>query len=121
VPQAAVAGQRVLARTRLADNWTHHMIVPPVRIIIGGDHGGMLPLWEPLEAVQGLHEKGLLGERVRVAGMSVSIRWGLEEAHRGHIPRLCRGPKVAEIVLVIGLIAIAFHSTNGVFNADSDG
>src|SRR5882724_7497508 len=106
---AAGAAQPVLARTRLADDRTHHMIVPPVRIVIGDDHGGMLPLRKPLEAVQGLHEKGLLGERVRVAGMSVLIGWGLEEAHRGHIPRLCRGPKVAEIVLVIGLIALADH------------
>jgi hypothetical protein len=36
------------------------MIVPPVRIVIGDDHGGMLPLRKPLEAVQGLHEGSVL-------------------------------------------------------------
>ncbi len=72
--------QRVGSRVRLADDRGHHMVIPPVRVIVSNDDRQAFPLRQLLQAVDGVDQEDLLVLGVglfRVAGL---VRRGVQEA-----------------------------------------
>src|SRR5215472_19357475 len=85
------------------------MIIPAIGVIIGNHNSSTLPGWQMLQAIDGVHQEGLLVKRVRVASMTILISRGLEETYRWHMPILNGCPEVRQIILVIGLVGFADH------------
>ena len=85
------------------------MVVPAVGVVVGDDDGGGFPVPAVLQPVDGVDQEPLLVQRRGVAGMSVLVRRGLEEADPGHVPVVHRTPEVGEVVLMIGLVGFADH------------
>ena len=83
------------------------MVVPAVRVVVGDDDRGALPLLGLLQRVDLLDQEVLLVDRVGVAGVAVLVLTGLEEADRGQVAVPERLAEVGQVVLVVGLVGVA--------------
>ncbi len=61
------------------------MVVPAVGVIVGDDDGGAGPEGRGFDGVDLVDDEGLLVERIGVAGVSILISRGLEEADGGQV------------------------------------
>ena len=77
------------------------MIIPAVRIVISHDDRRAAPERRCHNRVHDVHNKGLLIERIRVTGMSILIRRGLQIAN---VRKIACAQSVKEIVRVVLMI-----------------
>ena len=77
------------------------VVVPAVRVVVGDDHGGVLPVRLLLQEVDHLRDERLFVERIRVARVAVADRRRLQEADRRIVAGLHRGEEVVGVVLVV--------------------
>ena len=105
-PLAALprAGQCVGAARRLVEDRRHHVIVPAVRIVPRDHYRGGTPLRRLLELVEHGYDKGLLVQRVGVAGMTFLEAGRLDEADRRQVASGERGEEVVGVVVMIGRV-----------------
>ena len=89
--------------TRAIDDWGHDMVVPAIGIVIGDDHRRALPERRFFESVDRVHQKCLLIERIRVHGMPVLIRRGLQETHGRQIAGIISLRRAMKIDSVVAL------------------
>ena len=82
----------------------HLMIVPAVGVIIENDDGSFRPFRALLQGIDDANHEMLLVERVRISGMPVLERRGLQETHGRQVARLERGEEVIDVIIVIGRI-----------------
>src|SRR5580658_9404255 len=77
------------------------MIVPPIRVIIGDDHGRRGPVLLPLQEVDGRHQELLFIEWIRIAGMAILEARRLQITDGRKVARGDGGEKVVDIVLMV--------------------
>src|SRR6185312_1394844 len=105
------ADRGVLRRVvRAVDDGRGNVVVPAVRVVVGDDDRGRVPVLGVLDRVDLVDDERLLVEWVGVAGVAVLVRRCLEVRHRGQgraagaVQRLV---EVRPVVFVVGLVGVA--------------
>ena len=92
----------------VADFWGL-VVVPAVGIVVSDNHRGGIPLRGILQLVYVVGDKGLLVQRIRIAGVAVLVVSGLQEGHGRQVALLDCGVEVLQVVLVVGAVGLANH------------
>src|SRR5262249_53441707 len=90
---------------RSYDRW-NYVVIPSIGVIVGDDYRDFIPFSKSLETIDRVHKELLLGERIGVAGMSVSIARSFQVADFGKITGVHRRPEIDDVVLVVGLVCV---------------
>src|SRR5947207_4285879 len=78
------------------------VVVPAIGIVVCDDNSRGAPVRQLLQVIDGVHQKGLLIQRIGVAGVTVLVCRRLQVTHGGHLAGVGRGPEIGEVVLVVG-------------------
>ena len=82
------------------------MVVPAIGVVVGENHGRVLPVRLLLQKVDDLNDERLLVERIGVARVAILIGRRLQETDRRKVARLHRIEEVVGVVLMVGRIAV---------------
>src|SRR5579859_738857 len=99
---AAWRSECVVWIVRLAQDRAEQVVVPAVGVVVGDDNCRGVPARKLLKAVDGLYQERLLVQRIGVASVAVLVTGRLEVANGRQFVRICRGPEIRQIILVIG-------------------
>src|SRR5580704_1374262 len=82
------------------------MIVPTVGVVVGDDDGGVAPVLGLRQEVDGVDDESLFIKRIGVAGVTVLIAGGLQEADGREVAGIDGVEEIVGVVLVIAGIAL---------------
>ncbi len=82
------------------------MVVPTIRIVVGDNYRGALPLAPCLQEVDDIHDESLFVQRIGIAGVAILITRRFQEADGREISRFDCCIEIVDVVLVIGGIAL---------------
>jgi hypothetical protein len=90
-----------------------HVVIPPIRIVVGDEDDRVLPFGSLLNPVDGDYQECLLIQRIGIARVAIAISGRLEKTHCWKISRLHRVEEIVEIILMMGrLVSIASDGSN---------
>src|SRR5487761_77934 len=72
-----IAAATIEGGVRVIEDWTGHVVVPAIGVVVGDDDGGAAPFGKCFQLVDGFNQELLFVESIRMACMGILVGSGL--------------------------------------------